>query len=241
MAAPVLESVIEAHQYAADVNFRLPRWSIGKMQNPVRGFLHGTTAVLGIVGTAVLLINAHTWPHRFGVLVFGLAIVGLYTTSSLYHSIPWRKRWKKRMQRADRSMILVLIAGTYTPFAVIVLDAPLQWFVLSLAWGIAIAGTIQQAFFPKISGSVPVALATVLGWLSLLFIVPLIDRLGWVPIVLVGIGGVIYTIGMVFLVTNRPRLWPRVFSYHEVFHVMTVAATALHFIVIWRWVVPFAS
>ena len=95
--------------------------------------------------------------------------------------------------------------------------------------------------FPKISGSVPVALATVLGWLSLLFVVPLIDRLGWLPIVLIGIGGVIYTIGMVVLVTNRPRLWPRVFSYHEVFHVMTVAATALHFIVIWRWVVPFAS
>ena len=203
MAAPVLESVVEAHQYAADVNFRLPRWSIGKMQNPVRGFLHGTTAVLGIVGTALLLVNAQTWPHRLGVLVFGLAIVGLYTTSSLYHSIPWRERWKKRMQRADRSMILVLIAGTYTPFAVIVLDAPLQWVALALAWGIAIAGTIQQAFFPKISGSVPVALATVLGWLSLLFVVPLIGRLGWLPIVLVGIGGVIYTIAPSYQVIDR--------------------------------------
>ena len=85
MAAPVLESVIEAHQYAADVNFRLRRWSIGKMQNPVRGFLHGTTAVLGILGTALLLMNADTLTHRLGVLVFGLAIVGLYTTSSLYH------------------------------------------------------------------------------------------------------------------------------------------------------------
>lgn len=241
MAAPVLDTVIEAHQYAADVNFRLPRWSLGKMQNPIRGFLHGATALLGIVGTVVLLVNAPSWPHRSGLLVFGLTIVGLYTTSSLYHSIPWRERWKKRMQRADRSMILILIAGTYTPFAVIVLDAPLQWLVLGLAWSIAIAGSIQQALFPKVSGSVPVALATVLGWLSLLFIWPLVDRLGWVPIVLVGIGGVIYTVGMVFLVTNRPRLWPRVFSYHEVFHVMTVTGTALHFIVVWFWVVPFAS
>lgn len=211
------------------------------MQNPIRGFLHGTAALLGIAGTSLLLANSPTWQHRVGLVVFGLAIVGLYTTSSLYHCIPWRERWKKRMQRADRSMILVLIAGTYTPFAVIVLDPPLQWIVLAVAWGAAIAGSVQQVFFPKVSGKVPVALATVLGWTSVLFILPLLDRLGWMPIALIGIGGVIYTIGMVFLVTNRPRLWPRVFSYHEVFHVMTVTGTALHFAVVWLWVVPFVA
>ena len=143
MAAPVLESVIEAHQYAADVNFRLRRWSIGKMQNPVRGFLHGTTAVLGILGTALLLMNADTLTHRLGVLVFGLAIVGLYTTSSLYHSIPWRERWKKRMQRADRSMILVLIAGTYTPFTLGVLRGPWGWSLLGLVWSLALVGVVR--------------------------------------------------------------------------------------------------
>lgn len=211
------------------------------MQNPIRGFLHGSAALLGIAGTALLLIKAPTWQHRVGLVVFGLAIVGLYTTSSLYHCIPWQERWKKRMQRADRSMILVLIAGTYTPFAVIVLDPPLQWIVLAVAWGAAIGGSIQQVFFPKVSGNVPVALATVLGWTSLLFIIPLLNRLGWMPIILIGIGGVVYTIGMVFLVTNRPRLWPRVFSYHEAFHVLTVAGTALHFAVVWLWVVPFVA
>ncbi len=236
-----MESVVDAPRYAVDVNIYLPRWSLGKMQNPVRGFLHGGAAFAGLIGSMVLFLYAGTWPRRVVVLVFGLAIVGLYTTSSLYHAIPWRQRWKKRMQRLDRSMIYVMIAATYTPIAAIVLDDPLRWIVLVLAWTIALGGAIQQAFFPKVSGKVPVALATILGWLSLLFIWPLFERLGWVPIGLIAAGGVIYTIGMVFLVTNRPRLWPRVFSYHEVFHIMTIVATALHFAVVWHWVVPFAQ
>jgi hemolysin III len=241
MAAPAVQDVIETHRYAGrEMDLHLPRWSLGRMQNPVRGFLHGSAAVAGLFGTALLIAYAGTWPRRLVVMVFGLAMVGLYTTSSLYHAVPWQERWKKRMQRADRSMIYVLIAGTYTPFAAIVLDAPLRWIVLGLVWGIAVAGAIQQAFFPKVSGNVPVALATILGWLSVLFIWPMIDRLGWFPMGLLAAGGVIYTIGMVFLVTNRPRLWPRVFSYHEVFHVMTIIASSLHFVVIWRWVIPFA-
>lgn len=235
-----MESVTDAHRYAVDVHFRLPRWTLGRMQNPVRGILHGSAALAGIVGTVLLILHASTWPRQAGVMVFGLAIVALYATSSLYHAIPWRERWKKRMQRLDRSMIFVLIAGTYTPFAVIVLDGPLRWIVLAIAWGVAVGGIAQQGMFPKVPGWVPVAMCTVLGWLSLLFIWPLIERLGWLPIGWIAAGGVVYTIGMVFLVTNRPRLWPRVFSYHEVFHIMTVSATALHFIVVWRWVVPFA-
>lgn len=211
------------------------------MQNPVRGFLHGSAAVAGAVGTGLLLIDAGTWPRRLVVLVFGLAIVALYTTSSLYHTIPWRERWKKRMQRLDRSMIYVLIASTYTPIAAIVLDDPLRWMALASAWSIAIAGIVQQLMFPKVSGKVPVVMFTVLGWMGIIFVWPLLERLGWLPIAWIGVGGVIYTVGMVVLVTNRPRLWPRVFSYHEVFHVMTIVATAAHFLVMWRWIVPYGG
>ena len=107
------------------------------MQNPIRGFLHGSAAAAGFVGTIFLLFHAPNWPVRGAVLVFGLAMMALYTTSSLYHSIPWRERWKKRMQRMDHSMIYVLIAGTYTPVAAIVLDPPWNWIVLATVWGIA--------------------------------------------------------------------------------------------------------
>ncbi len=211
------------------------------MQNPVRGFLHGSAAAAGLVGTVFLLFHAPNWPTRFAVLVFGVAVMALYTTSSLYHSIPWRERWHKRMQRMDHSMIYVLIAGTYTPVAAIVLDSPWNWIVLTMVWGITLGGVIQKGLFPKVPGWISVMMSTILGWLGVFFFWPMIQRLGWMPVGIVLAGGVMYTIGMVFLVTNRPRLWPRVFSYHEVFHVLTVTATSLHFLVIWRYVVPLAA
>ena len=191
------------------MNLPLPRWTLGKMQNPVRGFLHGTAAIAGIVGTVFLLFHAPNWPSRIAVFVFGLAVVALYSTSSLYHAIPWRERAKKRMQRMDRS--------------------------------ITIAGVVQKGLFPKVPGWISVMMSTILGWIGLFFFWPMIQRLGWLPVGFVLAGGVLYTIGMVFLVTNRPRLWPRVFSYHEVFHIMTVFATSLHFLVIWRYVIPLAA
>ncbi len=211
------------------------------MQNPVRGFLHGSAAAAGLVGTVFLLFHAPNWPTRFAVLVFGVAVMALYTTSSLYHSIPWRERWHKRMQRMDHSMIYVLIAGTYTPVAAIVLDSPWNWIVLTMVWGITLGGVIQKGLFPKVPGWISVMMSTILGWLGVFFFWPMIQRLGWMPVGIVLAGGVMYTIGMVFLVTNRPRLWPRVFSYHEAFHVLTVTATSLHFLVIWRYVVPLAA
>jgi hemolysin III len=211
------------------------------MQNPVRGFLHGSAAAAGFVGTIFLLFHAPNWPVRAAVLVFGVAMMALYTTSSLYHSIPWRERWKKRMQRMDHSMIYVLIAGTYTPVAAIVLDPPWNWIVLTMVWGITIGGVVQKGLFPKVPGWISVMMSTILGWLGVFFFWPMIQRLGWLPVGIVLVGGLLYTVGMVFLVTNRPRLWPRVFSYHEVFHIMVVSATSLHFLVIWRYVVPLAA
>ena len=223
------------------MNLPVPRWTLGRMQNPVRGFLHGSAAAAGFVGTILLLFHAPNWPVRAAVLVFGLAMMALYTTSSLYHSIPWRERWKKRMQRMDHSMIYVLIAGTYTPVAAIVLDPPWNWIVLTMVWGITIGGVIQKGLFPKVPGWISVMMSTILGWLGVFFFWPMIQRLGWLPVGFVLVGGLLYTVGMVFLVTNRPRLWPRVFSYHEVFHIMVVSATSLHVLVIWRYVVPLAA
>lgn len=217
------------------------RWTLGKMQNPVRGFLHGAAAVAGVAGTVLLMVHAPAWPIRLASLVFGLGIVALYATSALYHSIPWRRVWKRRMQRLDHSMIYILIAATFTPVTMAVLDAPLQWVGLATVWAIAAGGVLQKALFPKVPRWFSIALSTTLGWLGLFLIWPLLDRLGVAALVLVLVGGVLYTMGMVFLVTNRPRLWPRVFSYHEVFHVLVVSATSIHFLAVWRYVVPAAA
>jgi len=211
------------------------------MQNPIRGILHGSAAVLAVVGTAFLAWRAPNWGIRIGAIVFGLAMIALYTTSSLYHGIPWSEDWKRRMQRLDHSMILVLIAGTYTPITIVALDGVAQWFVLAAVWGTVLVGGLQHAFFPQEKQTFSMALGMTMGWLGLLIAWKFVVELGWSAAALALAGGAVYSIGMILLITNRPRLWPRVFSYHEVFHVMVIAATSLHFIMVARYVVPLGA
>jgi hemolysin III len=212
------------------------------MRNPVRGFLHGTAAVVFAFGAVVLC--AQSTPdlsRKMALLVFGLSLVALYTASSLYHSVPWRRVWKERMQRVDHSMIYVLVAGTYTPIALVVLDGWLRSATLWTIWGIALIGILQEAFLPRIGRWVVVTVPTVQGWLALLLVVPLAQRLPAPALFLTVLGGVFYTVGMIFLATKRPRLWPRVFSYHEMFHICVVAGSTAHYAMTFWYVAPFAG
>jgi hemolysin III len=145
--------------------------------------------------------------------------------------------WKARMRRLDHTMIYVLIAGTFTPIAVIALDGWLRAATLVIQWAIVAVGAIQKGFFASESRSLSVALQTVQGWLALLLLWPLARTLPWTALLMLGSGGILYTVGMVLLVTNRPRLWPRVFSYHEVFHLLVIAGSSVHFAVVARYLV----
>jgi hemolysin III len=218
------------------------RFRLGRMTNPVRGLLHGTAAVVSAVGAVVLPVlgSGGAW-SRISLLVFGLSLVSLYTVSALYHSVPWGDVWKRRMQRLDHTMIHVLVAGTFTPIAWIVLDGWLRWATLATQWGIVLAGAGQKVLLRQFHRHLSVALSTTQGWLALLLLWPLTTRLPWTALLLLGLGGLFYTGGMVMLVTNRPRLWPRVFSYHEVFHVLVIAGSSVHFAMITRYVAHFAA
>jgi hemolysin III len=215
------------------------RATLGKMQNPVRGFLHGTAALAAAIGAVVLVARASSWPGRVAVAVYGLGLVALYTTSSLYHSVPWHERWKKRMQRLDHAMIFVLIASTFTPIGVIVLDGWMRVVSLSVAWSIAAVGVGHHVLVRRQRFHLSIGLMVAMGWLSLTLMVPLARRVGAASVILIAVGGVVYTVGMVIVVVQRPRLWPRVFSSHELFHVLVVTASAVHFVAIYRYVVPF--
>jgi hemolysin III len=218
----------------------MARLTLGRMQNPVRGLLHGVAAAASVVGGAFLwLRSSGDLSRHASLLIFALSLVALYTVSSLYHSVPWRRIWKHRMQRLDHSMIYVLVAGTYTPVAYIVLDGWLRWAALGAVWGIALAGALQKALLPKLANGFSVAMQTTQGWLALLLLMPLSERLPIQALALAALGGVLYTAGMVSLVTKRPRLWPRVFSYHEVFHVFVVAGSALHYAMTFLYIARF--
>jgi hemolysin III len=211
------------------------------MINPVRGFLNGTAAIVSVVGAVLITVLASggVW-RRLSLLVFGLALVGLYTVSALYHSVPWQRVWKARWQRLDHVMIHVLIAGTYTPIAFIVLDGWVRVAALAMQW-LAVAIGIVQHFVlrnPVRVGSVALQIGQ--GWMTLLLLWPLTQRLSWVAIFLIALGGVLYTGGVAVMITGRPRLWPRFFSSHEVFHVLVVAASSVHFAAIAGWVANYS-
>ena len=216
------------------------RLTLGRMQNPVRGFLHGAAAGASMVGTVALWVHAAP-AHQTALAIFTISMAALYTVSSLYHSVPWRAVWKARMQRADHSMIFVLIAATYTPIAWVALDGWLRVLALGMAWGIAAAGVAQKIFLPRVSESFSIALMLVQGWLALPLFVPLRERLPGEALWLMALGGVLYTVGAVFLVTERPRLWPRVFSYHEAFHVCVVAGSGAHYLLMFAYVARFGA
>lgn len=219
---------------------KFERIALGRMQNPVRGFLHGTAALASVIG-AVLLWERGSGDiaRQLALLVYATSLVSLYTVSGLYHSIPWRDTWKRHAQRVDHSMIYVLVAGTYTPIASIVFDGWLRGATLATVWGITLVGIGQKALLPRLGGWFSVTLQTTQGWIALLLIVPLAGRLPLEAVLLVALGGAFYTVGMLLFVNKRPRLWPRVFSYHELFHVLVVAGGATHYAVIFRYVARF--
>lgn len=209
------------------------------MHNPVRGLLHGTAAVASVVGAVLLFTHSSGgFAQRAALFAFGASLVGLYTVSSLYHSVPWRPVWKQRLQRLDHAMIYVLIAGTFTPIATIVLDGWLRWGALAAVWGIAALGTAQKLLWPRIGHGFSVSLQALQGWLALPLLLPLSERLSGPALVLLVAGGLLYTVGMIAFATRRPRLWPRVFSYHEVFHVFVVAGSASHWAMIFAYIAP---
>ena len=215
------------------------RVTLGKMQNPIRGFLHGSAAIAAAVGLAFLLYRA--WGNGLamaGALVFGVALLVMYTISSLYHSIPWKERWKARFQRLDHSMIFLVVAGTFTSIAIAALDGLSLAIALGTVWSIALTGIILEALLPNIKTSVSVTLQMVMGWSALVWIPWIWNDLGVAAIVLIALGVLCYTIGVVIFTAKRPRLFPRSFSYHELFHVLVIAGSAFHFAAIFIYAIP---
>lgn len=219
----------------------MERITLGKMQNPVRGFLHGSAAVAALIGMIALVVRS--WGHPTviaGSVVFGLALVIMYTVSSLYHSIPWRTHWKARLQRVDHSMIYLVVAGTFTPILIGALEGATRWVGLGVIWVLAATGITLKATLPRVATWLSVSLQLAMGWTALIWMPQIHDRLGTGAVALIALGGACYTIGAVIFVTKKPVLFRRIFSYHELFHSLVVTASVLHFAAVFSYAVPAA-
>lgn len=206
---------------------------IGRMQNPVRGILHGSSAVVSVVGLVALLGSGLRGGLLIAVAIYGLSLIALYTTSTLYHTVPWREVWKGRLQRLDHTMIYILVAGSFTPFLVGAVSG--TWLVVGLVgiWGLAAIGLAREILLHR-SGRPFFLAQLVFGAACAIPLILIITTLDQTSSSLVVAGGITYLIGVIMFANHWPRLLPGVFSHHELFHVFVVTASVAHFIAVWR-------
>ncbi|MDH4111451.1 MAG: hemolysin III family protein [Actinomycetota bacterium] len=195
----------------------------------MRGRLHQGAFVASIPAGVLLVLLAPDARSRIATLIYALTLTGLFGVSAAYHLGDWSEAATVRMRRLDHSMIFVLIAGTYTPYCLLVLDGTLATVVLIAAWagaGIGVATKFYRVDLHVLSGFMYIGL----GWLVLLSLPALLRGLDPTETALVVAGGLLYSFGALVLATNKPNPWPRTFGYHEVWHAATIAAAACQYL-----------
>jgi len=204
----------------------------------LRGVFHLCAAIVATLGAVVLLLVADSPRAYIGGAIFAASLLLLYWTSAGYHRIRWRPSLWAVIRRLDHSTALVLIAGTYTPFCLIVLEKAWGISMLSLVWGIAGAGILMNLVWPDTPRWLRVTLYVALGWLGLAAAAELAARMTVIPLVLLALGGALYTLGGVVYAVRKPDPWPRVLGHLEVFHLLVVAGSALHYSLVAIYVLP---
>jgi hemolysin III len=209
------------------------------MKPRLRGVSHQWAFVCSLVTGTVLVALAPSDEAMVAAAIYAVSVAALFGTSALYHRITWASQGARRwMRRLDHSMIFLLIAGTYTPFAVLVLDGTLATVILVLVWAGALGGVVLKLVWIDAPKPVVAAIYVVLGWVAVAAFPALLDELGFAGTVLVAAGGLLYTAGAVVYALRRPDPIPSVFGYHEVFHALVIAAAALQYAVIAFFVLP---
>jgi len=199
------------------------------MKPRLRGVSHQYAFFAAMAAGAALVVLARGAEARVAVAVYGLSLCAMFGASALYHRIDWPPRPSIWLRRLDHSMIYVLVAGTYTPFALLVLEPALGWALLAVVWAGAVAGVLVSLVWIDAPRWLSAVLYVVLGWIGVMALPQLWDRAGAMAVALLATGGVLYTLGALVYARRRPDPAPRVFGFHEVFHALVIAAAASQF------------
>ncbi len=212
-----------------------PLYSLG--EEVAHAVTHGLGLLLSLAGLAILVaassLRGNIW-HLVGCSIFGTTLVLLYAASTLYHAISG-SRAKRVFQRFDHAAIFLLIAGTYTPFILISLRGGWGWTLLALVWTLAILGIVLQVTVPSWARRFSVLLYLAMGWLGVVAVEPLAHSVHPDGLALLILGGVTYTLGVIFYA------WRRLPYNHAVWHIFVMAGSACHFSCVLGYVIPPAA
>ncbi len=212
-----------------------PRYSTA--EEIANGITHGLGVVFSIAGLAILTAFASvfgTFWHIVACSIYGVTQILMYTASTLYHSIPV-PRAKKFLRLLDHSAIYLLIAGTYTPFALVNLRGPWGWSILIAIWGLAIAGIALQSKLIRLSKLVTALPYVAMGWVAVIAVRPLLEAVAPGGLWLLVLGGLAYTAGTIFYV------WKRLPFHHAIWHGFVLLGSVLHFFSVLFYVIPLAG
>ncbi len=198
----------------------------------LRGVLHEVAFAVSLVTGTVIVCLAEGTRARVGASVYAASVALLFGTSAAYHRGSWGPRAHNLMARLDHSMIFVLIAGTYTPFCLVLLHGWLRWAIFGIVWGGAVAGIVLRNAFRQPPRWVFVMLYLALGWVAVAILPQVLEAGGVAVFVLMLVGGIFYSVGAVVYARKKPDPSPRWFGFHEVFHACTLAAFAVHYIAV---------
>lgn len=213
---------------------RLRPVDLGKPR--MRGWLHAYAFFVAVAAGVVLCTIAATrpgWTPLISCLVYSVTVCGLFGTSALYHRRVWSERGYRTMRRLDHSMIFVFIAGTYTPFCLLLLSARGATVLLITVWVGAVGGVAVKLVWPHAPRWVSAPLYLALGWVAVAVLPDILERGGVTVLALLVAGGATYSIGAVCYALRRPNPWPTVFGHHELFHAFTLVAAICHQVAIY--------
>ena len=205
-----------------------PRW---------RGVSHEAAAIAFPVLGGILVAIARTTAARWAAVAYTVGVTAMYATSACYHRGHWSPSVRRRLRRLDHSMILVGIAATYTPIAVVGLDVRSARILLGVVWPLAAAGIVMQMLWLNAPRWLVAGLYVVIGWTALAFLPVLWNQLGVVTFSLIVVGGVVYSVGARVYSARRPDPVPAVFGFHEVFHALVIAAGLIFYVAITRVII----
>jgi hemolysin III len=206
--------------------------AVAAIKPRLRGWIHLGTFPLAVAAGVVLVALAPSGTPRIASAVFAITAVLLFGTSALYHRGSWSPRWTGVLKRLDHSNIFLIIAGTYTPLAVALLPESRGRALLWIVWVGAIIGVLFRVLWVGAPRWLYTPVYLALGWVAVFYLPDFIRQGGAAVLVLIAVGGGLYTAGAVVYAIKRPNPSPRWFGFHEIFHVLTVAAFVVHYVAV---------